>query len=107
MPQAAKARTVDTEAQLLADLLRRRYRQNPPATEIPWNTAIDAILDHRTARAYLPDALPAGTLELLAAAAQSAPTPSQRQLLSTPIWAQDMVKIVIFRGMRSSLQWPH
>lgn len=82
MPQAAKARTVDTETELLADLLRRRYRQNPPAAEIPWNTAIDAILDHRTARAYLPDALPSGTLELLAAAAQSAPTSSNLQAWS-------------------------
>ncbi|GLQ09464.1 NADPH-dependent oxidoreductase [Devosia yakushimensis] len=82
MPQTAKAPAIGTEAELLADLLRRRYRQDPPVTDAPWNTAIDAILDHRTARAYLPDALPESTLELLAAAAQSAPTSSNLQAWS-------------------------
>ena len=60
------------EADRLATLLRQRYRAEPAVTEAPWNEAIDAILDHRSARAYLPDALPAGTLEVLIAAYRSA-----------------------------------
>lgn len=47
-----------------------------------WNSTIDALLDHRTARAYLPKSLPEGTLELLVAAAQSAPTSSNLQAWS-------------------------
>ncbi|KJF71059.1 NADPH-dependent oxidoreductase [Agrobacterium arsenijevicii] len=47
-----------------------------------WNDTIDTLLDHRTARAYLPRALPDGTLELLVAAAQSAPTSSNLQAWS-------------------------
>jgi nitroreductase len=80
MSQALERPSV--EAERLADLLRQRYRQAPPVAEAPWNAAIDAILDHRTARAYLPDALPEGTVELLAAAAQSAPTSSNLQAWS-------------------------
>jgi nitroreductase len=70
------------EADRLASLLRQRYRAEPPATKAPWNEAIDAILDHRSARAYLPDALPDGTLDVLIAAAQSAPTSSNLQAWS-------------------------
>lgn len=80
MSQALERPTV--EAERLAELLRQRYRQTPPVAEAPWNAALDAILDHRTARAYLPDALPEGTVELLAAAAQSAPTSSNLQAWS-------------------------
>ncbi|WCK68901.1 NADPH-dependent oxidoreductase [Agrobacterium tumefaciens] len=47
-----------------------------------WNDTIDALLNHRTARAYLPKALPEGSLELLVAAAQSAPTSSNLQAWS-------------------------
>lgn len=71
----------DAEADRLATLLRQRYRADQPA-DGAWSAAIDAILDHRTARAYLPEALPAGTLELLVAAAQSAPTSSNLQAWS-------------------------
>jgi len=80
MPQAAEVRA--TDADRLAALLRQRYRSDPPAAGAPWSEAIDAILDHRSARAYLPDALPEGTLELLIAAAQSAPTSSNLQAWS-------------------------
>ncbi|WHA43474.1 NADPH-dependent oxidoreductase [Agrobacterium larrymoorei] len=47
-----------------------------------WNSTIDALLNHRTARAYLQKPLPKGTLELLVAAAQSAPTSSNLQAWS-------------------------
>lgn len=47
-----------------------------------WNATLDVLLDHRSARNYLPDALPEGTLELLVAAAQSASTSSNLQAWS-------------------------
>lgn len=47
-----------------------------------WNTTLDALLDHRSARHYLPNALPSGTVELLVAAAQSAPSSSNLQAWS-------------------------
>jgi nitroreductase len=46
------------------------------------NPAIEQMLQHRSVRAYLPDALPAGTLETLVAAAQSASTSSHLQAWS-------------------------
>ena len=60
----------------------RRYGADamPPAG--PWNEMIAGLLDHRSVRAYRPDALPAGTLETLVAAAQSAATSSNLQTWS-------------------------
>ena len=43
---------------------------------------LDTILNHRSVRAFLPRALPEGTLELLVAAAQSASTSSNLQFWS-------------------------
>ena len=62
--------------------LSRRYGADavPPAG--PWNETIATMLDHRSVRSYLPDVLPAGTLESLIAAAQSAATSSNLQLWS-------------------------
>lgn len=61
--------------------LARRYGAAAPAPG-PWNATIESLLAHRSVRAYLPDALPAGTLETLIAAAQSAATSSNLQLWS-------------------------
>jgi nitroreductase len=60
----------------------RRYGADamPPAG--PWNEMIAGLLDHRSVRAYRPDALPAGTLETLVAAAPSAATSSNLQTWS-------------------------
>lgn len=63
------------------DLLTQRNRQdpvNPPA----WNATLETMLNHRSVRGFLPDALPAGTLETLVAAAQSASTSSNLQVWS-------------------------
>ncbi|HZV08968.1 MAG TPA: nitroreductase family protein, partial [Novosphingobium sp.] len=61
-----------------AERLAERYRQ--PADQPPgWNATIDALLAHRSVRAYLPDALAPGTVELLVAAAQSAASSSNLQ----------------------------
>ena len=59
--------------------LLRRYGASavPPAG--PWNETIATMLDHRSVRGYLPDPVPAGTLETLIAAAQSAATSSNMQ----------------------------
>ena len=62
-------------------LIGARYRDGAVATG-PWNEVLTTILAHRSVRAYLPDPLPAGTLECLVAAAQSASTSSNLQTWS-------------------------
>ena len=61
------------------EALERRYGADalPPAG--PWNETIAVMLDHRSVRGYKPDPLPAGTLESMIAAAQSAATSSNMQ----------------------------
>lgn len=46
---------------------------------VEWNETLDTIVAHRSVRAYLPDPLPAGTIETLIAAAQSAASSSNLQ----------------------------
>jgi len=62
--------------------LERRYRETPGIGDTPWNSTLASLLDHRSVRAYLPDPLPSGTLEVLVAAAQSAPSSSNVQAWS-------------------------
>jgi len=73
---SAVERTVTPEA-----LIGARYRDGTLATG-PWNEVLSTLLAHRSVRAYLPDPLPAGTLECLVAAAQSASTSSNLQTWS-------------------------
>jgi nitroreductase len=73
---------MDQPVSPLADNLHARYGGAAPAVAPPVNAALEAMLGHRSVRAYLPDALPAGTLETLVAAAQSAPTSSNLQAWS-------------------------
>jgi hypothetical protein len=68
-------------SQFAADLASR-YGGAAPEVTPPVNAVLEAMLGHRSVRAYLPDALPAGTLETLVAAAQSAPTSSNLQAWS-------------------------
>lgn len=58
--------------------LAERYRD---ALDLPgeWNETLDVLLGHRSVRAFLPDAVPPGTIELLVAAAQSAASSSNLQ----------------------------
>jgi nitroreductase len=49
---------------------------------MPINETLETLLGHRSVRAYLPDALPDGTLETLITAASSAATSSNMQLWS-------------------------
>ena len=63
------------------ELLHLRYG-NDFNLEIDWNDCLTTLLSHRSIRAYLPQPLPPGTLELLVAAAQSASTSSNLQTWS-------------------------
>jgi nitroreductase len=65
----------------ISALLRARYGDAAPAAG-PGNAVIEALLAHRSARAFLPRALPTGALEMLVAAAQSASTSSNMQAWS-------------------------
>jgi len=72
----------------LLKLLANRYGEqkvdglrNTPAAEA-LNPVLETILAHCSVRAFRPDALPAGTVELLTAAAQSAPSSSNLQTWS-------------------------
>ena len=63
-------------------LFWQRNRDGAAASPASWNDTLATILDHRSVRAFLPTPLPAGTLDLLVAAAQSASTSSNLQLWS-------------------------
>jgi nitroreductase len=65
-----------------ADSLALRYGPEAVPAAGPWNDHISLLLSHRSVRGYRPDALPAGTLETLIAAAQSAATSSNLQTWS-------------------------
>ena len=65
-----------------ASLLQARYGADAVPAAGKFNDVLRGLLAHRTVRAYLPDALPPGTLETLLAAAQSAPSSSNLQLWS-------------------------
>jgi nitroreductase len=70
---------VTTPADAAVSLLEARYQDGsaPPPTQ--WSPVLETLLAHHSVRKYLPTALPAGTLELLVAAAQSASTSSNLQ----------------------------
>jgi nitroreductase len=63
-------------------LLSRRNRDGALDAPAQWNDVLETIINHRSVRGFLPDALPPGTLELLIAAAQSASTSSNLQVWS-------------------------
>jgi len=71
-----------TDGEAPQQRLAARYGVDQDSSLPFWNSTIDALLNHRTTRAYLPKSLPAGTIELLVAAAQSAPTSSNLQAWS-------------------------
>ena len=64
------------------DALALRYGAAASPEAGPWNQHIDLLLSHRSVRGYRSDALAAGTLETLVAAAQSAATSSNLQTWS-------------------------
>ena len=64
------------------EALLRRYGAAALPPVGPWNDTVALMLSHRSVRGYKPDAVPAGTLETLIAAAQSAATSSNMQWTS-------------------------
>jgi len=66
----------------LASRLSARYGCAAPLINHDLNEVLASLLGHRSVRTFLPDALDAGVLELLIAAAQSAPTSSNLQAWS-------------------------
>jgi len=62
--------------------LALRYGEMAMPAKGPWNDVIGSLLAHRSVRGYKTDAPPAGTLETLIAAAQSAATSSNLQTWS-------------------------
>lgn len=78
MPHTDEFSTRDAGAR--AEALARRYGLDAPMPEAgPWNAQIELLLAHRSVRGFLAGDLPAGTLETLVAAAQSAATSSNLQ----------------------------
>ncbi|KAI0003428.1 nitroreductase [Xylariaceae sp. FL0662B] len=68
-----------------SSLLQARYgitNGSAPALSTAPNTTLETLLQHKSVRHFLPQPLPDGTLELLAAAAQSAATSSNLQTWS-------------------------
>lgn len=61
--------------------LEARYRDAAPLLSA-WSPAIEAMVQHRSVRAYTAEPLPAGTLQAMLAAAQSASTSSNLQVWS-------------------------
>ncbi len=77
--------TASTLAKMTADphaLLSQRNRDATLAPPAQWNAVLDIILNHRSVRGFLPQALPDGILETLIVAAQSASTSSNLQFWS-------------------------
>jgi nitroreductase len=85
MANGLEADTTMREAASGRDRLWARYRDEQFAdrlSSVPWNDALDTMMSHRSVRSYRDEPLPAGTLELLIAAAQSAATMSNLQAWS-------------------------
>jgi len=67
---------------MTATALQARYGAQVPALNLPDLSVLEVMLNHRSVRHYLPDAVPDHTVETLVAAAQSAPTSSNLQTWS-------------------------
>jgi nitroreductase len=77
---ALTPKTTEASPETRAALAQRYGAALPPVG--PWNDTIASLLAHRSVRSYKPDPVPAGTLETLVAAAQSAATSSNMQWTS-------------------------
>ena len=72
----------DADTPLPSPAARIGARTGAPAAPPAWNPVLDTIFAHRSVRAFLDRPLAAGTLDLLAGAAQSASTSSNLQVWS-------------------------
>ena len=64
------------------DLVHARYRDPALMAGVAMNPVLETILSHSSCRAFLPNPIPAGTLEAIIAAAASAATSSNMQVWS-------------------------
>ena len=73
-----------TSAPSPTDPLAARYGADglSPAPATAWNATLETMLNHRSVRRFSAEPLPIGVLELLVAAAQSAPSTSNLQAFS-------------------------
>ncbi|WP_308013476.1 nitroreductase family protein [Streptomyces beigongshangae] len=69
-------RTATTDSWQRDALLEARYGQQATPENIIWNEQIEALLAHRSVRAFTDEPLPNGALETVVAAARSASTSS-------------------------------
>ncbi|WP_169194748.1 NADPH-dependent oxidoreductase [Devosia sp. MC1541] len=81
-----------------ATRLALRYGVDAPQTGAVWSDTIGLMLDHKSARAYLPKPVEPGVIEALVAAAQSAPTSSNVQA-----WTVVMVRDAERKGRLAEL----
>lgn len=70
------------EQQPFSHLLGLRYGDSDSTPQAAWSETLELLLNHRSVRAYAPDSLPAGTLEAMVVAAQSASSSSNLQAWS-------------------------
>lgn len=78
-----KSSTAAGASERAAALLAARYgAQDAPAPALAWNSTLETIFNHRTIRRYSAQPLPDGLIDLLVAAAQSAPSSSNLQAFS-------------------------
>jgi nitroreductase len=76
-----------------SEALARRYGAEAAPAVGPWNEHLDLLLSHRSIRGYRSDPVPAGTLETLMAAAQSAASSSNLQLWSAVVVRDSTTKV--------------
>lgn len=90
-------------------LVEARYRGGEDMADLRWNETLSVLAAHRSVRAYKPDPLPAGTLETLVLAAQSAATSSNLQTWSVVAVTDPARKAVLAEvagGQKHILQAP-
>lgn len=77
--------TITKVADDKTEALAARYGADALPAAGPWNETIGVMLGHRSVRRFLPTPVPAGTLETMVAAAQSASTSSNLQAWSVVV----------------------
>ncbi len=75
-------------------LLAARYRERRPEPR-DWNDTLSVILSHRSVRAFLPDALPDGTLETLVSAETASLSPEEVQRRTRLLYNQRARPVVV------------
>lgn len=73
---------MQTQTERQTQILEERYGAGHEPHGIIWNDHIEHMMNHRSVRRYLPDALPEGAIETMVAAAQSASTSSSLHMWS-------------------------